>query len=139
MSPEAKRRRRVSFAPALWGIGGKVDGMLPDGTVVEIKNRARHFFDRVPEYEMIQAECYIRIMDAPHCLHVQQLDGERRDTTVERNDKLWSTVILRNLPAFVSRLHQLVQDDELQDEWLTIDDDRRAQMYEDELDVGRTE
>lgn len=42
---------------------GGVDGMIGDDCILEVKNRTRRLFGRIPEYERVQVEAYMRIFD----------------------------------------------------------------------------
>lgn len=42
-----------------WFIGGKVDGILKDNTIIEVKNRMYKLFREVREYEKIQTYAYM--------------------------------------------------------------------------------
>lgn len=87
----------LSFA--LIKIGGRIDGFLEDDTIIETKHRAKRFFDRIPIYERIQCECYMRIMET-NCIHVQNYAGMSIVTDLEPDDKLWDKV-LRGLGDFI--------------------------------------
>jgi len=60
---------------------GKTDGMASDGTLVEIKNRTKRFFNMVPEYENVQVQTYLRMLnlDKAHLV-------ERYDNTIKVHD-----------------------------------------------------
>ena len=47
-------------------LGGKIDGILEDKTVIEVKNRMRGLFNTVREYEKIQTFAYMFIFHSSH-------------------------------------------------------------------------
>lgn len=56
-------------------LSGKVDGLTPDGEILEIKNRVRYPFPKVPPlYDLIQVQAYLFLLDAPvgHLVEVFQ-------------------------------------------------------------------
>lgn len=129
------RRGLECRVPNSWGIGGRLDGTLPDetGTIVEVKNRTNRIFQYIPIYEQIQLECYMRIRDAKKCLLVQHFNDEMDETTVERNDKLWNEKVLPKLEIFIQRLYHLTHDETLQEEWIQGSDQDKDRIYEESL------
>jgi hypothetical protein len=83
-----------------FGVGGRIDGLLSDGTLVEIKNRQNQIFKKVPLYERIQLETYMRLTDITRAKHVQHLkrswspEPDEKITEVHRNDEFWFTEIV---------------------------------------------
>jgi hypothetical protein len=119
---------RVKWLNERWGIGGRVDGLDEEGRVVEIKNRTRHFFSRVPDYEWVQVQAYLQLMKAREALLVQQLGGQQRVTSIFRNDHEWSHVIMPALSAFMDVLLKFVDRDgvELREAWVAASNPARA-------------
>jgi hypothetical protein len=80
-------------------IMGRVDGWRREANeIVEVKNRMRRFFDRVPLYERIQMQVYMWMTDAITCRLVQRLHGQVRHEVVDRDsdflqDTVWPKVI----------------------------------------------
>jgi hypothetical protein len=73
-------------------IGGRCDGRLPDGTIVESKHR-RRMWPSVPEYDIIQLRAYLELYDAPRGLLVERFpDGSTRETPVERAASEWAPI-----------------------------------------------
>ncbi len=71
-----------------WGFGGYVDGLTEDA-VVEVKNRIRRFFTHIPEYEQVQLQAYMQVLDMDKAIHIQQFNGQQRQKTVDRDDVFW--------------------------------------------------
>ena len=82
-------------------IGGKIDGQLEDGTVIEIKNRTRGLFAEVREYENIQIQTYMQMLDQEKAQLVECYnDGEKKHVNildVDRDHDLWDSVIIPGL------------------------------------------
>jgi len=116
------REGELGKTHASWSICGRLDATM-DSRIVEIKNRTRRFFDRVPMYERAQLECYMRIKDADDCLLVQQLGGDIRESDVERDDSLWYSMIMPALVQFVATLAWLQADEQFgeQEQWVEAD------------------
>jgi len=74
-------------------IGGKIDGFV-DGLVVEAKHRKNRLFGRVPVYEQVQCECYMRITGTELCTHIESYNEESNVMQLKRNDKLWDDILL---------------------------------------------
>lgn len=87
-----------------WCLGGRVDGVTADGTLVEIKNRRSRIFDDIPFYEKVQLECYMRIFNASKIYLVQHLRRKnsglkQKISLVKRDDFFWE----QNIIALLSR------------------------------------
>lgn len=121
---------RVKWLNERWGIGGRVDGLDEGGRVVEIKNRTRHFFTKVPDYEWVQVQAYLQLMKAREALLVQQLGGQQRVTSIYRNDHEWAHVIMPALSAFMEVLLKFTAPDglELREAWVAASNPARAVM-----------
>ena len=69
-----------------WYIGGRVDGLLEDGTIVEIKNRMHRLFYRLKDYERIQIMSYMYIFDTDNGVLVESISGRMNIIDVEFSD-----------------------------------------------------
>ena len=82
-------------------IGGKIDGLLDDGTVIEIKNRTRGLFSEVREYENIQVQTYLQMLEKEkgHLVECYN-DGKEKHVNiieVKRDKQYWDEVVLPGL------------------------------------------
>lgn len=84
-------------------IGGRIDGKLKDGTIVESKHRSYKLFQMVPKYERVQCEVYMRLCNVDKCLHIQHFAGESDETELFKDDELWGEVLER-LVYFITLL-----------------------------------
>lgn len=80
-----------------WGIGGRIDGKIGE-TIVEVKNRKYKLFEKPPIYEMIQIECYMRLLNSNNAKLIQHLwkkDGDLEEDIIllKRNDTLWEDIL----------------------------------------------
>ena len=82
-------------------IGGKIDGQLEDGTVIEIKNRTRRLFGEVKQYENIQIQTYIQMLEQEGAQLVECYnDGDKKHVNildVAKDQDLWDETILPGL------------------------------------------
>ena len=79
-------------------IGGKIDGLIRNKQgfiVVEVKNRQSKLFNVIPQYERIQIECYMRILNSNKCIFIQRFEGENVVDEYTRDDELWNMIVLR--------------------------------------------
>lgn len=98
-------------------VGGKVDGIKEDGTVIEVKNRMRRFFDPLPEYDVAQLQTYLFILDSKKGELVEQLKGSPptlKTTELAVDTNLWNTVLEPRIIKFCKALIKLLSDPELQ-------------------------
>ena len=75
-------------------LGGKVDG-LHKNYIVEVKNRTRNFFYKTRDYENIQVQLYMYILNYPLVKLVEKYNGEIRITTIKRNDELLEEIMTK--------------------------------------------
>lgn len=116
----------------LWGIGGRVDGVDEQRRVVEIKNRTRAFFTRLPEYELVQVQAYMALLDAPEAVLVQQLNGRQKKTVVARDGDMWTHEVVPALQQFMDTLDTFLDDDShaLRLQWVQSDATGKASLLE---------
>lgn len=62
-----------------WNITGKYDGLTTDYEVVEIKNRQRHLFNEIRDYEMCQIQTYLHILNSNKGYLVEVLGGNKEE------------------------------------------------------------
>lgn len=86
-----------------WILGGRVDGLTPSGEVVEIKNRTRRLFGRVPDYERVQVLCYCHLLDAKKAYLIEKTDFDRAVHSIEYDPEEFEQ-IKNDLEAFVREL-----------------------------------
>jgi hypothetical protein len=105
----------------VWRLAGKIDGLTDDGmTLVEIKNRVKRLFMRATDYERIQVECYLRLLESTErALLVEALSLDGNGTTlniipIERNDDLW-TEWHHRAEIYIEYLHRVIESQGLQD------------------------
>lgn len=106
-----------------WKLVGKIDACTSDKTtVIEVKNRVRRLFMHATEYERIQVECYLRLVEtAERALLVESLsaDGDGRTLNIiplEKDDALWGEWH-RIAGMYVEYLHRMIRDPSLQDSY----------------------
>ena len=92
--------------------GGRVDGLIGDDTVLEAKGRVSQwiFENGIPEYDRIQAEAYMRLLDRPRCTFVQSFEGRLRVDQLERDDGWWSERVEPRLQRFLRTLRSVMTD-----------------------------
>jgi hypothetical protein len=108
-----------------WKLVGKIDACTADGkTIVEVKNRVRRLFMKPPEYERIQVECYVQLVDtADKALLVESLrvDGGAPRTLnlipIDRDDELWYEW-KRLADRYINILDRIIHQTDLQDAYM---------------------
>ena len=84
---------------------GYIDGRrMMNNQIVEIKNRQRRLFKRVPDYEFIQCQVYMKLTDTLKCTLIEQFQEETMEHEIEYDDTLWTDEILPKLKMFAQRL-----------------------------------
>lgn len=99
----------------LWYVGGKIDGYMADGTLIEVKNRMYRFFNRVRNYENVQIQTYLQILGMKKAHLVESLkngtEAEINVLPVERNNVYWYYFVLPHLLGFIKFFHLFLRDD----------------------------
>jgi DNA polymerase III epsilon subunit-like protein len=102
-----------------WGLAGKVDG-FSGGRLVEVKNRKKKLFNRVPEYEQVQVQIYMKMVGVHDATLVESFTDARGTAMAEHrvlnDNELWS-VILAECGAFVNGLLTLTKSPQLWADW----------------------
>lgn len=106
----------------LW-VGGKIDAITEDRTIViEIKNRIRRLFYRIPFYEIIQLQTYLHLLDVSRGAVVECLttpgDTLINVVPVRRDKDLWNDVLVPKMQAFTRVFLHLLENAAFQDEFL---------------------
>jgi len=107
---------------ALW-VGGKIDAITEDrALVIEIKNRIRRLFYKVPFYEVVQLQTYLQLLDVSRGAIVECLttagDSQINIVPVRRDRDLWNDTIVPKMRAFVRVFTNLLEDAGFQDAYL---------------------
>jgi hypothetical protein len=88
---------------------GKIDRIeeRPDGTrvLVEIKNRTNRLFRRVIDYEFVQVQVYLQMLDLVHARLVEQYNNQVLSHDVERDEETWINELLPSLVGFCEELY----------------------------------
>lgn len=115
-----------------WGIGGRIDG-IRDGELIEIKNRKSQLYDPLPNYDVLQLQCYMQLLDVQRATMIQclsQSDGQvhTKETVVQRDDATWKNTVLPELQVFVDTLRKFMKDTLLQDRFLQTPDNQKSRL-----------
>lgn len=104
VSPDRKRYTMNIFGPVK--LVGYIDGRRDDGGIVEIKNRQNRLFGRVPEYESIQMQVYMKLTGETKCTLIEQFGARSNSFTEEFDESQWDDFILPKLVDFAKRLSE---------------------------------
>ena len=92
-------------------IVGKIDRIeeRPDGSkvLVEIKNRTKRLFRKVPDYEYVQVQTYLQMLNLERARLVEQFNSQVASHDIERDDVFWSQEVMPVLEDFCRVLHCL--------------------------------
>lgn len=83
---------------------GRVDRLDIDKdgntTLIEIKNRTKKLFGTMKEYEHIQVQSYLHLLDLENAKLIEQYKEDMNIFPITRDKNLWDTFILPNLIEF---------------------------------------
>jgi len=90
-------------------IVGRIDRLIKDEmgdlTLVEIKNRAKCLFKNVREYEEIQCQTYMEMLNIESCRLVEQYNSDTCTHLLKRDKDGWQKEILPKLKNFCEHFH----------------------------------
>lgn len=115
-------------------VGGKIDGITEDRSlVVEIKNRIRRLFYKVPFYEIVQLQCYLHLLNVDKGVIVECLNGSDESSAmnvvpVSRDLHLWNTILVPKMKDYVRNFVTLVTNTSFQDALLRAPPHRKNQV-----------
>ena len=93
-------------------IVGRIDRIRtsPNGdkTIVEIKNRSRGLFKRVRDYEEIQCQTYMEMLDIDRCELIEQYNDSRIGYEIKRDRLGWMNEVRPKLKGFCEYFHSVV-------------------------------
>lgn len=97
-------------------IRGRLDGIIENKIVVEVKNRTKRLFKCVREYEDVQVQAYMQMYNVTdahivECLRHDDDTCEINTLHVKRKDKQWRSM-LKKVQAFADVYRELVQNEE---------------------------
>jgi len=98
-----------------WLIGGKIDGiMLPENTVIEIKNRVKNLFYTVRDYEKIQCYCYMFLLESNTTELVEVLKQHNNNDIniikIAFDEEFWESQIMLKLEEFIADFYIFLED-----------------------------
>ena len=87
-------------------ITGRIDGYCPDDDcIIETKHRKNRLFKKVPEYEKVQCELYMRMFNVSKVYHTETFGEESVETLLDKNDKYWDKILIllktKFLPLYI--------------------------------------
>ena len=99
----------------VYKIVGRVDRIQinDDGsrTLVEIKNRANKLFGHVRDYENVQCQTYLQMLEGiKFCRLIEQFDELRKAYLIEKDDEKWNKEIRPKLQNFCEHFHSMVSE-----------------------------
>tara|TARA_B110000037_G_C17112684_1_gene502531 strand:- start:753 stop:1793 length:1041 start_codon:yes stop_codon:yes gene_type:complete len=107
---------------------GEIDGMLEDGTIIEIKNRTKRLFKRVYNYEKDQLYVYMYLLQKDECILVEQYNNLINDILVKLDNKYMNN-LLNKLKLFGNYYSELIHNIDMQKELLLCSDSDFKNIY----------
>ena len=96
-----------TIAGTTYTLCGRIDRLLetPDEKIiVEIKNRQRRLFNKVPDYENAQVQAYLEMLNMDKAILVEDFLGEKVSHPILRDDARWVDMH-RRLTKFCKATH----------------------------------
>ena len=81
-----------------------------DGTkvLVEIKNRTKALFNKVRDYEFVQVQTYLHMMNLQEARLIEQFNNERKSYDIARDQEYWQSEVIPKMENFCKTFHHLL-------------------------------
>lgn len=116
-------------------VGGKIDAITQDRSlVIEIKNRIRRLFYKVPFYEVIQLQTYLQLLGVDRgviveCLNITDPNIATMNVLpVQRDRDLWTSIIVPKMKEYTRVFIELTTSIRFQDEFLRATPTKRQAL-----------
>ena len=98
-----------------WLIGGKIDGLLlPENTIIEIKNRIKCLFYKLRDYEKVQCYSYMFLLESHKTELVEVLkqsdDNSINIIHIDFDETFWEEQIMFKLEEFINDFYNFLED-----------------------------
>jgi hypothetical protein len=105
-----------------WYIGGKIDGICEDKTIIEVKNRMHKLFYNLREYEKIQTFSYMYVLESRKSQLVETyMKGQQPEVNIIdiKFEQIYWDYIFHRITQFVEYFNEFIKNDTLKKELLT--------------------
>lgn len=124
----------------IWYIGGKVDGLLNNEKIVEVKTRTKCFFKDVRDYENTQMQMYMNIYNINKTDLVEYLPKNKikiKVTSINKDD-IYITKLFKKINIFIENFEKFLESsiDEKYNFYNMNDNDKKnylSQLYIDKM------
>ena len=101
----------------IWMLGGKIDGiLLPENTIIEIKNRVNHLFYKLRNYEKVQCYTYMFLLDSLKTELIEVLkkpnDNSINIIEIPFEEDFWENQIMVKLDEFINDFYDFLENSE---------------------------
>jgi len=81
-----------------------------DGTkvLVEIKNRTKALFNKVRDYEFVQVQNYLRMMNLQEARLIEQFNNERKSYDIRWDQEYWKSEVIPKMENFCKTFHHML-------------------------------
>ena len=116
----------------VFGLVGRIDGFV-DGRLVELKTRTMRLFREMRDYEQVQMEIYMRMVQVDSGVLIESFTDDsgttRHEHVVHPDDELWAHLVA-DCARFCRKLSSLVANPKLWAEWGDADVDSRKRVWD---------
>lgn len=99
-----------------WFIGGKIDGILKDKSIIEVKNRMHKLFRVLKEYEKIQIYSYMFLFNSKKAYlvetYLKNIQPETNIIDIHFDINYWNSVLVK-IEKFINIFYKFFNSEEL--------------------------
>lgn len=102
----------------VWNFRGKIDGLTTDNELVEVKNRVNCFFKTIKNYEKVQIQTYLYLLDLEVGFLVESLVKKKGEAPLINvvptsfDKTFWEGIVLARTYKFIDFFQHLLFDDD---------------------------
>jgi hypothetical protein len=108
----------------VWSIGGRIDGISEDKTLIEIKNRVKRLFYKLRDYEKVQVFAYMYILGLDSAKLVENIKTNTECNInvidVAFDEVFWINEIEKKISKFIRNFEKLMASEEKKIELMSI-------------------
>ena len=76
--------------------------------LVEIKNRTKALFNKVRDYEFVQVQTYLQMMNIQEARLIEQFNNERKSYDIKWDQDYWESEVVPKMENFCKTFHHLL-------------------------------
>ncbi len=107
------KKNIIKYNTINWVLVGKIDGMVEDNIIIEIKNRIHRLFYSLKEYEKVQIMSYLYLINLNEAHLVESYKDDINSIIINYDDDYWINEVLTPLYKYIYFFDTFLNSDKL--------------------------